>query len=141
MQFAQNSLLNKDEFVKFEKQFAIQILDLTNDLWFNMVHIHGEDIMFDEVSDLSVQVLNWHDRYTPPSLAQAKMKYQGVVCGGIRQIETLTLGTPASVMKEAMDAIQTTQNTKFILGTGCVTPIITPASNLRAAIHAARKYN
>ncbi|HYC46714.1 MAG TPA: uroporphyrinogen decarboxylase family protein [Burkholderiales bacterium] len=37
--------------------------------WFNAVHIHGEDILFDVIRDYDVPVLNWHIGETPPSIA------------------------------------------------------------------------
>jgi uroporphyrinogen decarboxylase len=37
--------------------------------WFNAVHAHGEDILFDVVKDYPVEALNWHIGETPPSIA------------------------------------------------------------------------
>jgi uroporphyrinogen decarboxylase len=36
--------------------------------WFNVVHLHGEDILFDVVRDYPVTALNWHIGETPPSI-------------------------------------------------------------------------
>jgi uroporphyrinogen decarboxylase len=38
--------------------------------WFDVVHIHGEDILFDAIKDYDVAALNWHIGETPPSIAQ-----------------------------------------------------------------------
>ena len=38
--------------------------------WFNAVHMHGDDILFDVIKDYDVHALNWHIGETPPSLAQ-----------------------------------------------------------------------
>jgi uroporphyrinogen decarboxylase len=98
-----------------------------------MLHLHGQDVMFDLVADLPIQIINWHDRETAPSLGEAKARFSGVLCGGLRRFETIMLGTPDEVMAEARDAIEATSGTRFILGTGCVTPIIAPHGNLLAA--------
>lgn len=37
--------------------------------WFNAVHVHGEDILFDVIRDYDVGALNWHIGETPPSIA------------------------------------------------------------------------
>ena len=50
-----------------------------------MVHIHGEDIYFEQVSKYPVQIVNWHDRETSPSLAQAQKTFKGVLCGGLAE--------------------------------------------------------
>ena len=133
IQHAQYGLLSETEFQKFCRPFDLRILDTARSMWLNIGHIHGENIMFDQVVDYPVAVLNWHDRHTPPSLAEAVQKFKGVVCGGLRRWETMVLGNPIQVQNEARVAIQATQGKRFILGTGCVMPIITPHGNILAA--------
>ncbi|NMB87687.1 MAG: hypothetical protein GYA17_04975 [Chloroflexi bacterium] len=47
----------------------------------------------------------------------------------------MVLGTPAQIRAEAEDAILSTNGTRFILGTGCVLPIVAPRGNILAARH------
>jgi uroporphyrinogen decarboxylase len=89
--------------------------------------------MFDLIADYPVQILNWHDRQTEPALAEAGQQFDGVLCGGLRQWETMVLGTPSQVVSEAEDAVQATGGRKFILGTGCVVPVTAPHGNILAA--------
>jgi len=89
--------------------------------------------MFKLFTDYPVQVLNWHDQETEPSLTEAQQHFKGAVCGGLRQWKTMALGTPEDVAAEAKAAIEATHGQRFILGTGCVTPIITPHGNLISA--------
>jgi uroporphyrinogen decarboxylase len=42
-------------------------------------------------------------------------------------------GTPEQVRAEARQAVDQTAGRRLILGTGCVTPIVAPRANLRAA--------
>jgi len=133
VQHAQYSLLSEDEYRRFGKAYDLQCLEPARAAWLNMLHLHGADVMFDQVADFPVQVLNWHDRETPPSLAEAQERFPGVLCGGLRREETMVLGTPASVAAEAQEAIEATGGRRFILGTGCVTPITAPHGNLLAA--------
>ena len=76
--------------------------------------------------------MNWHDRETHPSLAEAQASFKGVVCGGLRQ-DTLVFEVQEKVMVEAADALRQTNGERFILGTGCVVPVIAPHGNLMAA--------
>lgn len=138
VQYAQSNILSIKDFDIFEKHFAKGISNVVSDLWLNVLHLHGEQVLFDQASDLPFQMINWHDRHTEPDLSKGKKIFPGVVCGGIRQIETLTMGTPKQVMEEALDAIQKTEGKRFVLGTGCVVPIIAPSGNIRSAIQAAR---
>jgi uroporphyrinogen decarboxylase len=103
-----------------------------------MLHLHGENIMFNLFTDYPVQVINWHDRDTYPSLVEAKKLFPGVVCGGLQRQATMELGTPKKVFSEARDAILAAENLRFILGTGCVLQTTTPAVNIKAALQAAR---
>ena len=65
-----------------------------------MLHIHGKNIMFDKLADYPVQIINWHDQETPPSLEKGKQNHPGVVCGGLRRQETIVLGSPEDVIQE-----------------------------------------
>jgi uroporphyrinogen decarboxylase len=133
VQHASFGLLTPAEFETFGRAFDLPILEQARPLWLNMLHLHGEEVMFDAVTDYPVQVLNWHDRHTAPNLAQARERFAGVLCGGLRKDETMVLGDPQSVRAEAFDAVRQTQGTRFILGTGCVTPTVAPRANLLAA--------
>ncbi|MEW5868928.1 MAG: uroporphyrinogen decarboxylase family protein [Chloroflexota bacterium] len=133
IQHAKFGLLSPEEYLRFGKPYDLQILEPVRQLWLNMLHLHGEEVMFDLVADYPVNILNWHDRDTAPSLAQGQMRFPGVVCGGLQRERTMVLGTPQMVRQEAMEAIQATSGQRFILGTGCVIPIHTPYGNLLAA--------
>ncbi|MDZ4158370.1 MAG: uroporphyrinogen decarboxylase family protein, partial [Anaerolineaceae bacterium] len=111
------------------------VLETVKDLWLNIAHIHGEDIMFNQVADYPVQIINWHDRHTAPSLSEAQTQFAGAVCGGLRRWETMAVGDPQTIRAEACQAINQTGGRRFILGTGCVMPIITPHTNILAARH------
>lgn len=133
VQHAQYGLLSEDEFEQFCKPYDLEILNVAQPMWLNMVHLHGENVMFDQVSKYPVQVINWHDRSTEPNLAEGLNRFPGIVCGGLRRIESMILGTPESIQAEAQDAILQTGGKRFILGTGCVVPITAPHGNLLAA--------
>ena len=89
--------------------------------------------MFDLAAEFPVQVINWHDRETPPTLSEALPRCKQALCGGLRQWESMVRGTPDDIRSEADDAIAQTGGRRFILGTGCVTPITAPWAHLRMA--------
>ncbi len=133
VQHASVDLLSQSEFSEFGKNYDLQVLGAINRMWLNIAHIHGENLMFDQVSDYPVQILNWHDRHTKPDLKNAQLEFSGVVCGGLRRWETMVLGTPDEIEKEARDALEQTGGRRFILGTGCVLPITAPYGNIMKA--------
>ncbi len=140
VQHAQYGLLTEAEYRTFGRPLDLQILEATEGMWFNLLHLHGQDVMFDLLSDYPVQVINWHDQETPPSLREALERTSKALCGGLRQWETMVRGTPEQVQQEAQRAWEETEGRRFILGTGCVTPIVAPVGNIRAAREAVDRW-
>jgi uroporphyrinogen decarboxylase len=133
VQHASYDQLTEAEYREFCQPLDLQILAATEGMWFNLVHLHGVNVMFDLVAAYPAQVINWHDVETPPSLGEAKSRTDKALCGGLRQWETMLRGTPEMVQAEAKVAFEATGGQRFILGTGCVTPITAPTCNILAA--------
>ncbi len=133
VQHAQATLLTLEEFQRFSRASDLAILEQANDRWCNLLHLHGENVYFEQVADYpGIQIINWHDQETPPSLMEARQKYEGVLCGGLSR-ETLVFKTPGEIRAEAREALKQTRGQRFILSTGCVVPIIAPHGNWLAA--------
>ncbi|MBN2256525.1 MAG: hypothetical protein JW704_01720 [Anaerolineaceae bacterium] len=133
VQHAQFPLLTIGEFNRFGRTFDLPVLSVAKPFWCNLLHIHGENIQFNQIQDYPAQIFNWHDQSTPPNLGQALDLIDGIVCGGLKQWDTLVHGDPEKVRREAHAAIEQTGGKRFILGTGCVTPITAPYGNILAA--------
>jgi uroporphyrinogen decarboxylase len=134
VQHAQAGLLTGNEYQTFGLPFDQTSCRPAESLWCNLLHLHGQNIYFDLIAQTLLpetlfQIINWHDRETGPSLTEGLMKFPGVVCGGISQ-RTIVLGDRSEVKKEAADAISQSGGRRFILGTGCVVPIIAPTGNI-----------
>jgi uroporphyrinogen decarboxylase len=133
VQHARHALMSEAEYAEFGRPYDLRILEAARNLWVNVLHLHGTGVMFDLLADYPVQVWNWHDRETSPSLAEAKAKVLGAVCGGLQRDATMLLGTPAMVRAEIADAFKQTNQLRYIVGTGCVMRVTTPHANIRAA--------
>jgi len=132
VQHAQAGLLTKSEYEHFGRQQDLQLLKTTETLWCNMLHLHGTNVYFDMVNDYPVNIINWHDRDTSPSLQEALLNYKGIMCGGLKR-ETISLGTPSEISNEIKDAISQVNGSRLLLGTGCVVPCIAPHGNIMAS--------
>ena len=132
VQHASHSVLGEGEYADFGRRYDLRVLAAAQELWLNVLHVHGTDIMFEQVADYPVQVVNWHDQDTWPSLREGQERFSGAVCGGMQRWEDLVRGTPDQIRLRAREAIDQTGGRRFILGTGCVTPIVAPLSNIRA---------
>jgi len=133
IQHASHILFDEAGYSRFGEPFDQRILEAARPLGMNLLHLHGEAVMFDLAARYPVQIVNWHDRHTPPSLADARRRFRGAVCGGLRRWETLVLGTPDQVTAEAREAVGSVGGRGMILGAGCVVPVHAPRANLEAA--------
>jgi uroporphyrinogen decarboxylase len=133
LQHATYDLLTEAEYREFGRPYDLRILEAAEGLWFNVLHLHGTNVMFNLIADYPVQAINWHDQETPPSLREAMDHFPGALVGGLRQWETMLRGTPDWVHAEVQSAIEETGGRRLIVGTGCVTFITSPVGNIRAA--------
>jgi uroporphyrinogen decarboxylase len=130
VQHAQTEMLALDEYKKLGLPYDQQVLEPTKELWCNLLHLHGKGVYFSLLRLMNFQIVNWHDRETYPSLAEARDLFRNItLCGGLWQ-DALVLESPAEIKKEALDAIEQTKGQRFILGTGCVTHITASHGNL-----------
>jgi len=140
-QLASYDWLSEEEYRAFGFKYDLPILQsIQKRAFFNVLHIHGMNIMFDLLgSNYPVTAVNWHDRRTSPSLKEAFRKFSGVLIGGLNEMETLTVCTPEVVREEVLDAISQTGGRRLILGPGCVIPLNAAIGNLEEVVKTARE--
>ncbi|RLI09131.1 uroporphyrinogen decarboxylase [Candidatus Bathyarchaeota archaeon] len=141
-QMATLDRLTEDEYRRFGVRYDLPVLRAVRSRAFiNVVHIHGENIMFDLIAEsYPADALNWHDQRTPPSLADASERFPGALLGGIDERNTLVKGTTDDVEAMVKDAVKDVSGRRLILAPGCVIPLAAPPSNLDAVIRTARSY-
>jgi uroporphyrinogen decarboxylase len=110
---------------------------IQSDSRLNMVHAHGEDIMFDLLAAYPVQMMNWHDRLTWPSLAEARERFPGLLVGGIEDRRILPNGTAADIQAEISNALGQGQG-RLMVGPQCVMSIETPEAQVKLAVDAVK---
>lgn len=129
---AQRSKMTEEEYREIFMPFDRLILETAMETGtFNVLHLHGTDIMFEMLHTLPNHVLNWSSRTTYPSLCQARGIHQGCIAGGINEID-IAGKTPADVLDEARGSIAEAGSTSFILTCGCAIPTDTPEENIWA---------
>jgi len=139
-QLASHRLLNAAEYERFGCPFDLQILAaLEGKARFNMLHLHGDDIMFERLSQYPVQMLNWHDRLTEPNLHAASKRFSGLLVGGVAEHGTLLDGSLAEIEAQVAEALQQTNGRRLMIAPGCVLPISASDERIEAVVRAARK--
>jgi uroporphyrinogen decarboxylase len=139
-QLATTDLLTVAEYERFGARFDLEFFAaLKGKTRVNMLHVHGENIMFDLMAGYPVEMLNWHDRLTAPSLKEALGRFKGALVGGVEERDLLVSGGEAAVRAQVRDAIAQTWGRRLMVGPGCVAAIAAPEHNIRAIINEARK--
>ncbi len=124
--------LTPDEYRAFARSYDLVVLEaIRGRSWFNIFHLHGDNIMFDQVLDYPVQAFNYHDREFGPPLAEMKKRTDKCLIGGIDRNKALVQGTPADVDAQVKDAWEQVGRRGLILGPGCVANVHSKEENVR----------
>jgi uroporphyrinogen decarboxylase len=138
VQHASADVLSREEFQVFGKAYDERLFELLGQTDFSILHVHGSHIYFDTMLDYPCSIINWHDRDTDPNLSAAARKTKKILCGGLSRIQSMVTGDEKMITEEIMDAAKQIGSKNFLLGTGCVLPIIAPHGNIQHAITTAR---
>jgi uroporphyrinogen decarboxylase len=134
------SMWSEAEYREFALPYDLAILKEAAALgWFNLVHLCRLYPMFDVALQYPVQVFNWDDQVTPPSLAEARARTNATLVGGLDRNAHLLHGTPQEVQEKALDAFRQAGRKGFMLGAGCTVTNVTPWRNLQAARQAVER--
>ena len=130
-QTANEGYLTRAEYAEFAKRYDLIVLEAVRGRsWFNVLHLHGRKIMFDQVLAYPAQTLNYHDREAGPSLAEMKERTRKCLMGGIGENTTLVHGAPAEVEAQVQDAWRQVNHRGLLLGPGCVASLESPEANV-----------
>lgn len=130
--------MSEEEYLRWGRPSDLEVLAAARAGWFNVLHVHGDDLMFNLIADYPVEVVNWDDRRAGPSLREGQSLVRKAVAGGIAQWGALLSGSRDEVCAQVTDGINQTGGIGYIAAPGCVMPIPTPERNIRAAISTAR---
>jgi uroporphyrinogen decarboxylase len=134
-QCATYRMLNEAEHRRFGVPYDRLVLDgVAGECSFTMLHLHGLDVMFDQMLDYPANMMNWHDRRSELDLAGAANRFGGLLVGGLNEAATLPHGPIEAIKREVRDAIAQTHGRRLMIAPGCVIPIATPEAHYRAVI-------
>ena len=124
-------LVNKAEYQEFGEAYDRRVLDALKDrAEFIVIHLHGEDTMFELLTKYPANIANWHDRAVGPSLKQARQHFSGLLAGGVNEWNTLVSGPVSAIQAEVNDAIAQVNGRGLLIAPGCVVPGHAPEDHL-----------
>ena len=88
--------------------------------WFNVMHMHGDDVMFDLLKHYPVDALNWHIGETPPSISDYRNSGGTLPILGGLQRGYITRGDVDAIYRDIELTIAQTRNRGIIISPACV---------------------
>ncbi len=130
-QMSNRGRLKPEQHDEFVRQYDIVVLgEVEGKSWFNILHLHGADVMFEPFLDYPVQAVNWHDRDDVPPLSAVKKMTDKCLMGGIGHLGVLLKGEPDDVAAQVKDAVRQMEGRRLILAPGCGAETRTPEANV-----------
>jgi len=144
-QCAATDYMSAEQHAEFCKPYDLQVINSYKDAtYFNVLHIHGNNIMFDIVKNYPVNCLNWHDRFIDGlDFAKARTMSDKAFLGGIKDAPEIvdgvlkydsfiTRSTPAQIKEHIKQAIDMLGGKGLIVSPGCVADPRVSDENLHA---------
>jgi uroporphyrinogen decarboxylase len=125
---------SRDEYEEFGLRYDLEVLEeVSYRSRITILHLHGTDVFFDLADEYPVDALSWHDRETPPSLAEARQQTDLAFLTGLDRTDLLT-GPRKVIAAQIHEAIAQTEGRGLILAPACVIPPETPEAHLQTVV-------
>lgn len=130
---ARRDLLSAAECRRFQRPYDLQILAAAAAAPFNVLHVCGSGVLFDEFVDYPVQAISWAQAEGNPSLADGRRRSGRAVMGGLPAKPVIVTLTPDAVADRARAAVREMDGRALLLGPDCSINPETPDALLQAA--------
>jgi uroporphyrinogen decarboxylase len=135
---ATRDLSTPDECRRFQRPYDLRILGQAASAPFNLLHVCGTGILFDEFVDYPATALSWATVPGNPSLREAHHRTGRAVVGGLPAKPEIAAMTPSEVEARGRRAIAEMGGRSLLLGPDCSINPDTPDAVIDAAITATR---
>jgi uroporphyrinogen decarboxylase len=129
---ATRALMTAEECRRFQRPFDLPILEVVKDAPFNLLHVCGEDILFDEFVDYPVTAFSWATVPGNPSLKEGHRRTGRAVVGGLPAKPQIASMTTEALVARAKAAIDEMTGRSLLLGPDCSINPDTPEALLHA---------
>ena len=130
---ARRDLLSAEECRRFQRSYDLEVLAAAAAAPFNVLHVCGEGVLFDEFLDYPVQAISWAQAEGNPSLADGCRRSRRAVMGGLPAKPVIATLTPDAVAARARAAVREMDGRALLLAPDCSINPETPDALLQAA--------
>lgn len=118
-QMSSYDAMTDTEYKEYGKPYDLKVLEAASNGWFNAIHAHGDNIMFDVLKDYPVHAFNWHAWETLPEVDEARDTCGKCLLGGIKRMD-ITNRNKNEVHNQIYRCIRMLGGKNQILTPGCV---------------------
>ena len=136
---ATKALLTPGEFRRFQRPYDKRILEAAATLPFNIVHMCGGGILFEEFADYPVSVFSWATTPGNPSLPEVRRRTGRAVLGGLPAKPEIRTMTREAIASRARASLAEMGGRHHLLGPDCSINPDTPEELLHAVGEVVRK--
>lgn len=104
---------------EYGEKYDVRVLEAASQGWFNTIHAHGSNIIFEILRDYPVDVFNWHAWETLPEMEEARDMTGKCLMGGLKRGD-ITNGNRNEIGTQIYNCIKQLKKHKHILTPGCV---------------------
>jgi uroporphyrinogen decarboxylase len=131
---ARRDLLSPAECQRFQRPHDRPVLEAAASASFNVLHVCGAGVLFDELLDYPVHAVSWALAEGNPSLAEGRRRSGRAAMGGLPAKPQIATLAPEAVAARARAAVREMDGRGLLLGPDCSINPDTP----EAVLHATR---
>jgi uroporphyrinogen decarboxylase len=135
---ATRDLMSAEECRRFQRPFDLTVLAAAQGASFNLLHVCGDGVHFDEFVDYPVTAFSWATTAGNPSLAEGHRRVGRAVVGGLPAKPEIAAMTPQMLVDRVHGAMSEMKGRALLLGPECSINPDTPEALLRAVGSAVR---
>lgn len=111
--------MSYDAYKEYGMPYDLRVLEACKKGWFNTLHAHGSNIMFELLKDYPVAVFNWHVGETLPTLDEAHTLTGKCLMGGLQRMD-ITNKHRNDLQHQIYEGYRLLGGRHLILTPGCV---------------------
>lgn len=110
--------LTKDEYEEFGVPYDLEVLKAGEKGWFNSIHAHGKNVMFDLYKDYPVQIFNWHAYESLPTVAEV-FKYTDMILNAGISRDSVLAEDKNAIRYQIFETYRATGGYRLLLSPSC----------------------